>query len=382
MSDTILVFIDWYLPGYKAGGPVTSCANMIEDLRDDFNFKVVTRNNDYCETEPYQSIEPNVWIDRAENESVLYLSPDRVSFAEMRKIIEENPDAIIYVNGIYSLYFSIAPVWVNYRLGKCARRMIIASRGMLSRSAIGVKSFQKILFLRLAKWIGLYHRTAFHATNPKERDDVLREIGKSTRVFVASNLVTKRSELSPAPDKDRGQLKLISMARIAPEKNLLFILKALQNVEVEVTLSVYGAVYNKEYWQECQQAISGLPVNIIVEHLDWIAPSKVQQTISDHHVLVLPSLGENYGHVIAESFLSGRPVLISDQTPWRELAAQYAGADLPLNQPEKFVRQIEFWAAMDTQEFSLWCSGAAEKGKAIASDVEPRENHLKMFQNV
>lgn len=382
MSDTILVFIDWYLPGYKAGGPVTSCANMIEALRDHYKFKVVTRNNDYCETEPYKDIASNVWIDRAVNEEVLYLSPDRVNLAGIRKIIEENSEAIIYVNGVYSRYFSIAPVWVNYRLGNRALRMIIASRGMLSRSAIGVKSFQKNFFLRLAKLSGLYKNAAFHATNPKEKEDVLREIGINARVFVASNLVAKRLELSTVPDKVPGQLKLISMARIAPEKNLLFILSVLKNVKAEVGLSIYGAVYNEEYWQECRQAITQLPANINVVHLDWVAPSKVQQTISDHHALVLPSLGENYGHVIAESFLSGRPVLISNQTPWKDLTSHYAGADLPLNQPEKFVGQIEFWAAMDTREFSQWCSGAEEKGKKIASDVEPRQNHIEMFQNV
>lgn len=382
MSDTILVFIDWYLPGYKAGGPVTSCANMIDSLRNEFKFKVVTRNNDYCELEPYQNIEPNTWIKRGENESVMYLSPDRISFTQMEKIIEDNPDAIIYVNGMYSRYFSIAPVWINYRMGKQARRMIVASRGMLSRSAIGVKSIQKLFFLRLSKLIRLYGQIAFHATNPKEKDDILREIGSRARIFVASNLSAKRLELPSTLDKDRGQLKLISMARIAPEKNLLFLLKALCKVKAKVVLSIYGAIYNEEYWRQCEQAISELPVNISVEHLDWIPPSKVQQTISEHHVLVLPSLGENYGHVIAESFLSGRPVLISDQTPWRDLLAQHAGADLPLSQPDAFVGHIERWAAMDVHEFSQWCSGAAEMGKKIASDSEPRQKHIEMFQRV
>jgi hypothetical protein len=32
--------------------------------------------------------------------------------------------------------------------------------------------------------------------------------------------------------------------------------------------------------------------------------------------MILPTLGENFGHVIAESLLSNTPVLISDKTPW------------------------------------------------------------------
>ena len=35
--------------------------------------------------------------------------------------------------------------------------------------------------------------------------------------------------------------------------------------------------------------------------------------------MFLPTLGENYCHAIAESIISGTPVLISDQTPWTQI---------------------------------------------------------------
>ena len=47
----------------------------------------------------------------------------------------------------------------------------------------------------------------------------------------------------------------------------------------------------------------------------------------------LPTRGENFGHVIAEALSVGTPVLISDQTPWRKLAAVGLGHDLPLAVP-------------------------------------------------
>ncbi|MBI9061941.1 MAG: hypothetical protein JEZ14_08115 [Marinilabiliaceae bacterium] len=43
----ILIFIDWFLPGYKAGGPVRSMANMVEYLMEEYDFFIVTRNTDY-----------------------------------------------------------------------------------------------------------------------------------------------------------------------------------------------------------------------------------------------------------------------------------------------------------------------------------------------
>ena len=57
----ILVFIDWFLPGYRAGGPIRSCANMIEHLKDEFDFSVITRNSDYCEMVSYSGIISNAW---------------------------------------------------------------------------------------------------------------------------------------------------------------------------------------------------------------------------------------------------------------------------------------------------------------------------------
>ena len=34
----VLVFIDWYAPGYKAGGPVRSLVNLVDHLRDRIDF--------------------------------------------------------------------------------------------------------------------------------------------------------------------------------------------------------------------------------------------------------------------------------------------------------------------------------------------------------
>ena len=37
----ILVFVDWYLPGFKAGGPIRSCANLISHFSNEYDFFVL-----------------------------------------------------------------------------------------------------------------------------------------------------------------------------------------------------------------------------------------------------------------------------------------------------------------------------------------------------
>ncbi len=38
MKPKVLIFIDWFTPGYKAGGPTTSNVNIVNHLSDDFDF--------------------------------------------------------------------------------------------------------------------------------------------------------------------------------------------------------------------------------------------------------------------------------------------------------------------------------------------------------
>ena len=70
----ILIFIDWFTPGFKAGGPIKSVTNIVNSLFDEFDFYIVTSDRDINETEAYQNIELNKWI-KKDNYSIIYLSP-------------------------------------------------------------------------------------------------------------------------------------------------------------------------------------------------------------------------------------------------------------------------------------------------------------------
>lgn len=377
----VLVFIDWYLPGYKAGGPVTSVTNMIEALRQKLRFGVVTSNTDYCAEAPYPNLAFNQWVKRKPNEYVIYLPKAHQTFFALRKLIATSEAKTIYINGIYSLRFSIFPLLANHTLGRNKKKkVVIASRGMLSQSAIGVKQLRKKLFLKSMRFMGGYRNVTFHATNQKEKKDVLREIGPRAKVQVASNIAKAGAEELPAPEKKMGSVKLVSIARVAPEKNLLFLIEALKQVRHTVELSIYGAVYNEAYWQQCHAAIQELPQNISVRYLGLLAPNEVSAAIQRHHFLVLPSLGENYGHVVAESLLAGRPVLISDQTPWKNLRQNNAGFDLELN-PAVFGAAISEAAEMDLAAFDELLRGAKQMGQSIETDQQPINDHLKLFQS-
>ena len=46
---------------------------------------------------------------------------------------------------------------------------------------------------------------------------------------------------------------------------------------------------------------------------------KEKKYFGNNDFLILPTKGENFGHVIAESLSASLPVIISQNTPWRNL---------------------------------------------------------------
>jgi glycosyltransferase involved in cell wall biosynthesis len=398
----ILVFIDWFMPGYKAGGPVSSNRNLITHLKDQFQFKVVTRNTEYMESIPYPEITPNEWI-QINGFSGYYISNTNLSFSVMKKIIKDTPFDIAYVNGIYSWYFSILPLLL---LKYYKKEVLVSARGMLSPHALEVKSTRKKFFLFAARTFGLYRKVIFHATNEQEAVFISQVLGTSYQIRIASNLSKPVTRTEHSIVKHPDDLKLIYVGRVAPEKNTLFAVEVLQQVStiaenktLNIQLSIYGSVYNQSYWSECEAVIGQLPSNVNVIFYGPVEPAEIEKVLLQNHFLLQPSKGENYGHTIAESLQNGVPVIISDKTPWRHLQqggitelessnnnqlsmaslASSIGWDLSLDHPERFVEVIEYCAHMEQEEYNAMSQRAFDYAKQVTQNPAVIEANRKLF---
>jgi glycosyltransferase involved in cell wall biosynthesis len=101
-----------------------------------------------------------------------------------------------------------------------------------------------------------------------------------------------------------------------------------------------------------------------------------------HGLFFLPTANENFGFVILEALLAGCPVLISDQTPWRNLAEKGIGWDLPLSRPDLIRAALQRCIAMDAQSHRSMSIRARE----FALDYVARDNsaaqNAAMFNRV
>jgi glycosyltransferase involved in cell wall biosynthesis len=375
----ILVFIDWYLPGYKAGGPIRSCANLVQHLGTEFDISIVTRNTDYTESVSYSGIISDEWNLQADGSRIYYFSDANLQGKNIRHLISATEYDAVYLNGIYSVYFTLYPL--IYLRKKRDKLIVVAVRGMLKESAISIKKTKKVFFLRAVKVLRLFNRVVFHATSVEEQRDIESRLGSKNRIRVAGNLPEKGSiDSNPFRVKESGSVSLVSIARIAPEKNLLFALQVLQKVnDAQVVFDIYGPVYDDQYWNSCSELIACMPANIQVRYCGSISNELVASTLSRYHFLFLPTAGENFGHIILQSLTAGTPLIISDKTPWRGLPMKHAGWDLSLEKADLFVSVIGECGRLNQAEFNLLSQNAFAFGRHYQNDTKIVEENRRLF---
>jgi glycosyltransferase involved in cell wall biosynthesis len=374
----ILVLVDWFAPGYKAGGPIQSCVNFAFAMKKEFSIHVLTTDTDHGETAPYAGITAGKWTrDLHPDINVFYLEKRGISRTRIREQIEAVQPDYIYLNHLYSPLFVVYPLWLKYT-GRLKSQVVVCPRGGLYDSALAVKRWKKTPFLRLFRWMGLHRRVTFHATNEREKAAIVKYFPGS-RILIADNLPNMNQPAFVSCPKKGGAVRFIFVARLVAIKNLLFFLRALEEVRANVELTVVGPVEDKGYWEECRTQIGRLPVNISVNYLGPRRNDELMPLLQQHHIFVLPTTGENFGHSIFEALLAGRPVLISDQTPWLGLTAQKVGWDLPLSDPDGFTRMVEETAGWDQSSFDERARSAWEYARHFIENPERQCQYLQLF---
>jgi glycosyltransferase involved in cell wall biosynthesis len=374
----ILVLVDWFKPGYKAGGPIRSCTNFAYALKNDFDIHVLTTDTDHGEQQPYENITPNKWITNLGPDiKVYYARKATLTLKQLRREIVKANAEYIYLNHLFSPGFVIYPLWLKFSR-QIKSKVVLCPRGALYESALAVKPIKKKPFITLFKALRIHKLITFHATNEREKQAIL-EYFPGSKVLIADNLPESDQPVFESVRKEPGILKCIFVARIVPIKNLLFLLQVLQQIKQQVILSVAGPIEDTAYWKECENAIVKLPANIQVEYVGAISNDKVKSIITANHLFVLPTQGENFGHSIFEALLTGRPVLISDQTPWLQMATKKAGWDVSLHDPEKFARVIEEMASWDQANFDEWGQGAWHYARVFIENPTLKTQYFNLF---
>lgn len=348
----ILILASHYLPGFKAGGPVRSIANLVETLGDEFEFRILCADRDLGDKDPYQGIERDRWV-MAGPAPVHYTSPALLTPARLSRLIRQTRHDVLYLNSFFSPHFSVSPL-VARRLGLIPRQpLVIAPRGEFSPGALELKRIKKSAYIALGRSVGLFGGLTWQASSGREEADIRAALGRSAGdVQLAMDLPDPLTSLPPphTPRRAGEPLRLLFLSRISPKKNLDYALRVLARVKAPTAFSICGPSEDDAYRADCERLAAQLPPHVSVSWKGAINPADVAGVMAAHDLFFLPTRGENYGHVIAEAFSAGTPALISDTTPWRGLLQSGAGEDLPLADPDAFAVAIDRAASTSPQE--------------------------------
>jgi len=385
-KPAVLVVVGHYLPGFKAGGILRSVCNLVDHLHDRFSFFVLTRDRDFGDAAPYADVETGRWTTVGPAQ-VYYLPPDACGAAGIVRVVNSRPFALVYLNSFFE------PMCVHVLTGMLLGRVprvptVLAPRGEFAWASLRIKYAKKLVYMVLARATGLFRGVVWHAANDDEAAEIGRVLhAKAGTIRVAPDLpsvlpdeVPARVAVADAADDAPRGLRVVFLSRVSPEKNLDLAIQALCRVRSEVCFDIIGPLENEEYWKSCTRLLASLPAHVRARHLGTIRPEQVVGTLAGYDLMLFPSGGESFGHVIAESMLAGTPVLTSTATPWRDLESQGLGWTLPLSDLDAFARVIDEVAVMPLAARAARRAHASGVARRLLAGTESREAHVRLFE--
>ena len=382
MKKKVLIIADYYVPSNKGGGPIQSIKNLVDNLSDKIDFYILTSDKDLGDEQPYYGVEIDKWV-QVDNAKVFYTNTKKLTFRRLAEIINSVEYHALYLNSFFSYKFSIAIVILNKLKRLTAKPLILAPRGQFSQGALGLKSWKKKFFIRIAKALGFYNGIKWHATAGSEKQDI-KKVWKKANIEVASNLTANYKELQYDKNtlKHRGELKIVFISRIHPKKNLKKAIELLQNLQGDIELDIYGPLEDKQYWLECQEVINSLPQTVKIIYKGLLNHNEIADIFKGYHIFLFPTLGENFGHVISEALIGGCPVIISDQTPWRGLDNLKVGWDIALSDDDRFIGALQYCIDLNKREYDLISKNAFEYGKDMSNKEDDIIRTCELFTDI
>jgi glycosyltransferase involved in cell wall biosynthesis len=380
-KKSLLIFYDHFYPAYKAGGPIRSLGNLVKDLSKYFQVSIITSAYDLNYESQLNGVTPNSWCSFNDCK-IFYCHKDYLTVHKFKKLLSVIKPNVIYLNGLFSKHLFLKPLLAISSLRSFPYSLIISPRGMLQAGAMRNKFLGKWLYLKCLKLFLLRMPLAWHATSTQEAKDIQKYFGKKVALTIIPNIpISCLSNFQPIK-KEKGQLRLLYLSIIAQKKNLLFALTCLKDLNLPIQFHVYGPVKDKSYWEKCTDFIQTIAPHIQVEYCGDVDPFKVQEVYVQYHALFLPTQGENFGHAIFECLSAGRPVLISNTTPWNLITQKEAGFALATGDKSSFIKALQSLWNADQDVWNSMATNALAIAKGFEETNHSLSDYLQLFNYI
>ena len=366
---TILVMLGSFKPSFRISGANSVFLQAAAALADRFRFRVVS------EADEGETV--GKWHEFEGCERIA-LTRGALSARGVGEVLRETPSDLVQCNGFFDRGLTL-PTLTLHALGRVPSRVLLAPHGEFSPGALALKARRKKPYTRFLRYSGLLRDVSIQATSHEEASQ-LRIALPEQRVLLGPNVRALEPLPVHPPPSPGAPLRVAFLSRIDRMKNLDVAISLLGETGLPIAFDIFGPVSDPAYWAECRQAIDQAPATLRSTYLGPVVPREVLHRLAAYDLFILPTRGENFSYAIAESLLAGTPVLIADTTPWRGLEAAKAGADLPLDDREQWLRFLRSFAALDPAQRFEWRHGARRCAEQRLDPVADAERLAACFE--
>lgn len=232
------------------------------------------------------------------------------------------------------------------------KKIKIYLRGMVNDNVFVKKKFIKNTYLFFLK---IFLKNCLIVCTSKY------ELNISSKYFNKNNLVIENNKVSnkyidikfKKLIKKKGNLKILFYSNLSWKKNFTFVYEVLMDLDFRVELNIYGQLIIKEKF--FNQMLTELKTKHLVNYYGYNQYENKKKIFYNNHLLFLPTLDENFGHVIVENFLHYRPCLISNNTPWNDNKNYNAGFSIKLKKKTEYKKKLKYFYSMNQSTFNKMC---------------------------
>jgi hypothetical protein len=232
------------------------------------------------------------------------------------------------------------------------KKIKIYLRGMVNDNVFVRKKFIKLTYLFLLKFF--LNNSLIVCTSRYELNNSFKYFKKNSLIIENNKVSNKYIRIKfKKIVKKSGDLKVLFYSNLSWKKNFFFVYEVLKDLDFSVELNIYGKCIIKENF--FNKIITELNTKHSVNYLGYNRNDDKRRIFHNNHLLFLPTLDENFGHVIVENFLHYRPCLLSNNTPWHDNEYYKAGYSFSLDKKNRFAKVLKDFFLMRQDKFDKVC---------------------------
>lgn len=320
-------------------------ASIINELNDKQNVKEEIFILDHC-----SSNEINL-IDKKINYIIIKNFYDLVKkFKSILNLVRNSNQ--IEIHSIFDalLFFPLIIILKMFR-----KKFKIYLRGMVNDNVLVKKKLLKTTYLFLAKPF-MKDATIIFTSRYEKKNSI--KFFKNNKYLIINNKIDNKliKMKNKKIYKKPNQLKILFFSNLLWKKNFSFVYQILKELTFSIELNIYGKCFiNQDYFN---RMIFELKKKHNVTYYDYYSNKDKSSIFFSNHLLFLPTIDENFGHAIVETFLHHRPCLLSNRTPWNDNGKYNAGSSFSLKNKKKFTKSIKYFYSMGNREYNKICNNS------------------------